>query len=137
MARVSTIRIEQHIYDALAPFFVGKLSGTLYQSDCRPLDSKLEDAVITVSNASADQVQEGRARLNIFIPDIDNNSGRLVPNKTRLDELASLDEEIVSLLNEANTDYFFDLFQATATIAEPNTNEHFVNINLSFKRITF
>lgn len=137
MARVSTIRIEQHIYDALAPFFVGKLSGTLYQSDCRPLDSKLEDAVITVSNASADQVQEGRARLNIFIPDIDNNSGRLVPNKTRLDEIASLDEEIVSLLNEANTDYSFDLFQATATIAEPNTNEHFVNINLSFKRITF
>ena len=137
MARKNTITIEQEILAALEPLFAGRISGNIYPSDCRPLDSKLEDAIITVSSASAEQIQEGRARLNIYVPDINNNSGRLVPDKERLEELALLDEEVVAVLNEANTDYFFDLFQATASIADPDIKQHFVNINLEFKYITF
>ena len=137
MARKNTITIEQEILAALEPLFAGRISGNIYPSDCRPLDSKLEDAIITVSSASAEQIQEGRARLNKYVPDINNNSGRLVPDKERLEELALLDEEVVAVLNEANTDYFFDLFQATASIADPDIKQHFVNINLEFKYITF
>ena len=137
MARKNTITIEQEILAALEPLFAGRISGNIYPSDCRPLDSKLEDAIITVSSASAEQIQEGRARLNIYVPDINNNSGRLVPDKERLEELALLDEEVVAVLNEANTDYYFDLFQATASIADPDIKQHFVNINLEFKYITF
>lgn len=137
MARKTTLTIEQEIFNVLEPLFAGKISGSLYPSDCRPLDSGLEDAVIMVSSASAEQIQEGRARLNIYVPDIDNNSGRLVPDKSRLEELAMLDEEIVEALNAADTDYYFDLFQATASIADPNIKQHFVNINLEFKYITF
>ena len=109
----------------------------LYPSDCRPLNSQLEDVVITVSSASAEQIQEGRARVNIYVPDIDNNSGRLVPDKERLEELAALDEEVLAILNDADTDFDFELFQATAAIADPNIKQHFVNINLEFKYITF
>ena len=137
MARKNTRTIEQEILAALEPLFAGRISGNIYPSDCRPLDSKLEDAIITVSSASAEQIQEGRARLNIYVPDINNNSGRLVPDKERLEELALLDEEVVAVLNEANTDYYFDLFQATASIADPDIKQHFVNINLEFKYITF
>lgn len=121
----------------MEPLFAGRITGSLYPSDCRPLNSQLEDAVITVSSASAEQIQEGRVRLNIYVPDIDNNSGRLVPDKERLEELASLDEEVLAVLNDADTDYDFDLFQATASIADPNIKQHFVNINLEFKYITF
>lgn len=137
MARKNTITIEQEMVAALGPFLSDIVSGSVYPSDCRPLNSKLEDAIIAVSSASAEQIQEGRARLNIYVPDIDNNSGRLVPDKERLEELAALDEEVVAVLNASNSDYEFDLFQATAAIADPDIKQHFVNINLEFKYITF
>lgn len=137
MARKNTITIEHDIWTALAPMFEGKISGSLYPSDCRPLDSRLEDAVIAVSTTSAEQIQEGRARLNIYVSDIDNNSGRLVPDTLRLEELAALDEDVVATLNAADSDYEFDLFQATAVIADPEIKQHFVNINLEFRLITF
>ncbi len=137
MARKSTVRIEQEMYNALETFFYGRISGHFYPSDCRPADSKVEDAVLTVSNASADQVQEGRARINIFVPDVDNGSGRPVPDKGRLEELSSLDELIIETLNAADTDYEFDLFQATGTINAEDIKQHFVNINIEFKLVTF
>lgn len=137
MTRKSTIAIEQDIFIILESFFEGKISGKFYPSDCRPANSKLEDAVLTVSKVSSEQIQDGRARINIYVSDIDNNSGCLVPDKERLQELASLDEKIVEILNAADTDYDFDLFQGTDIIADSNINQHFVNINLELKRITF
>lgn len=137
MARKTTSQIEQAIYDALEQYFVGRISGMLYPSDCRPLDSNLEDAVISVGSTSSEQIQTGRAKLNIYVPDIDNNSGRLVPDKERLNELSILTEDILKILNEADTDYLFGLSQATGIIAVPDINQHFVNINLEFDCITF
>lgn len=137
MARKSTARIELEMYEILEPFIVGKIKGVFYPSDCRPLDARTEDAVLTVSNASADQIQEGRARLNIFVPDIDNGSGRPVPDKARLDELSILDEAIIETLNAAGTDYLFDLFKATETVNADDIKQHFVNVNIEFKYVTF
>lgn len=137
MARKATSRIEQEMYDALEHFFDGKISGTFYPSDCRPADSVVEDAVLTVSNVTAEQIQEGRARINIYVPDIDNGSGRPVPDKRRLDALSALDELIVETLNNADTDYEFDLFKATETLNAEEIKQHFVNINIEFKYITF
>ena len=137
MARKATSRIEQEMFDALETFFVGKISGNFYPSDCRPADSKVEDAVLTVSKATADQIQEGRARINVFVPDIDNGTGRPVPDKERLDELSSLDELIIDTLNNSDTDYCFDLSQATETVNAVDIKQHFVNIEIEFKLITF
>lgn len=137
MARKATSRIEQEMFDALETFFIGKISGNFYPSDCRPADSKVEDAVLTVSKATADQIQEGRARINVFVPDIDNGTGRPVPNKERLDELSSLDELIIDTLNNSNTDYCFDLSQATETVNAVDIKQHFVNIEIELKLVTF
>lgn len=137
MARKNALTIENEVFDALEHLFEGRISGSLYPRDCRPIDSKLEDAVILVSNVSAGQIQEGRARLNIYVPDIDNGYGRLVPDIGRLEEIAAIDEEVVACLNEYDTDYEFGLFQATSTIAAPDINQHFVNINLEFRYVTF
>ncbi len=137
MARKATSKIEQEMFDALETFFVGKISGNFYPSDCRPADSKVEDAVLTVSKATADQIQEGRARINVFVPDIDNGTGRPVPNKERLDELSSLDELIIDTLNNSDTDYCFDLSQATETVNAVDIKQHFVNIEIEFKLVTF
>lgn len=125
------------MYDALEHFFDRKLSGAFYPSDCRPADSEVEDAVLTVSNATAEQIQDGIARINIYVPDLDNGSGRPVPNKDRLAELSDLDEQIIDVLNEADTDYEFDLSKATETINAEDIKQHFVNITIEFKYITF
>lgn len=137
MARKATSRIEQEMFDALETFFVGRISGSFYPSDCRPADSKVEDAVLTVSQATAEQIQEGRARINIFVPDIDNGTGRPVPDKDRLIALSELDEQIIDVLNEADTDYEFDLSKGTETINAEAIKQHFVNITIEFKYITF
>ena len=132
MAR-GTTQIELEMYAALEELMGGMITGTFYPSDLRPLDANTEDAVLTVSNVTAAQIQEGRARLNIYVPDIDNGGTRLVPDKARLMELEKMTDKVVETLNEADTAYIFDLFQATATIAVPWKSEHFLNIGIHFK----
>lgn len=137
MARKATSRIEQEMYDALEHFFEGKISGEFYPSDCRTADSEVEDAVLTVSNATAEQIQDGIARINIYVPDLDNGSGRPVPDKDRLIAISELDEQIIDVLNKADTDYEFDLSKGTETINAEAIKQHFVNITIEFKYITF
>ncbi len=137
MAIRSTAIIEQQMYEYLEGFMADKVSGGFYPSDCRPGNSTQEDAVLTVSYANASQIQAGRAKLNIYVPDIDCGSNRLVPNKARLQELTQLDEAVINTLNEADTDYLYYLSAATHTIGDPDIRQHFVNINIGFKLITF
>ena len=128
------------MHDALAPLLAsgtGTISGDLYPEDCRPLDSRLEDAVIAVSNGLAGQIQSGRARVNIYVPDIDCGFGRKVKDKGRLETLSLLDTTIVGLLNAADSDYRWGLFATTATIADPAISQHFVNVNLEYECVTF
>lgn len=138
MRRKSTLEVAHHIYQEVASWIDARISGNVYPFDCRPMDSHDEDAIIIVSTATADQIQEGRAKINIYVADIDNGSGRNVPNIERLQEIARLDEDIVNALNEsANRDYLWDLSQATEVVADTAIGQHFVNISLSFKSTTF
>ncbi len=137
MARKGLTQIELEMYAALEELMGNTIKGTFYPSGLRPLEATTEDAVLTVSNATADQIQEGRARLNIYVPDINNGGESPVPDKGRLAELEAITDTVVEKLNEADTAYTFDLFQATATIAVPGKSEHFVNIGIHFKLATF
>lgn len=137
MARKGLTQIELEMYAALEELMGKTIKGTFYPSEVRPLEATTEDAVLTVSNATADQIQEGRARLNIYVPDINNGGESLVPDKGRLAELEAITDTVVEKLNEADTTYTFDLFQAAATIAVPEKSEHFVNIGIHFKLATF
>ncbi len=137
MARKGLTQIELEMYSALEELMGNTIKGTFYPSEVRPLEATTEDAVLTVSSATADQIQEGRARLNIYVPDINIGGESLVPDKARLMELEGITELVVEKLNEANTAYTFDLFQATATVAVPGKSEHFVNIGIHFRLATF
>lgn len=133
----STPEIEQRMFEVLEPLLKQYIRGGFYPSDCRPADSHAEDGVLIVSTANASQIQEGRAKLNIYIPDIDCGVGRAVPDKGRIQALAALDNALVDALNEADTDYDFFLSDATHSLGEPDMEEHFVNINIGFRLITF
>lgn len=137
MGKKNALKIEDDIYKALVDVFPG-ISGTLYKEDTRPIDSTTEDAVIIVSGGDAEQIQTGRAHINIYVPDIDNGSGNLVEDKDRLTELSGYDETIVELLNNALfEEYSFRLYKMTDTFAETDINQHFANVNLEFERTTF
>lgn len=136
----TSLDIEQDLYDALLEVFTPEvIGGELYKSEQRPINSKKEDAMIIVSSGDAEQIQEGRFRVHIYVPDIDNGSGEgsLVPDKTRLCELASLDQTVIDLLNSSLTEYSFNRFEMTSSIAAEGIEQHFVNIAIKYKRITF
>ena len=137
MASKGTTTIEMDMYAALEELMGRTIQGTFYPSELRPIEAKTEDAVLTCSNATAGQIQEGRARLNIYVPDINNGGASLVPDKARLMELEAIDEQVLQTLNDSCTAYIFDKFQATTTIAVPERNEHFVNIGIHFRLATF
>lgn len=138
MGKKNALKIEDDIYKVLADVFPGIIGGTLYKEGTRPLDASTEDAVIIVSGGDTEQVQTVRAHINIYVPDVDNGSGNLVEDKTRLAELSDYDETIVETLNNALfEEYSFRLNKITDTFAEPDINQHFVNVNLEFERITF
>lgn len=132
-----TESIEMDIFKAIASTIEGEVSGGVYFEGDRPTDSMLEDVCIACSTASAEQVQQGVAKVNIYVRDIDNGTGHLVKNKGRLLELGPIAELIVSLLNGADTDYAWSLSPAPQTIIQEATQEHFLNINLNFKLINF
>ncbi|EJX05268.1 hypothetical protein EVA_06624 [gut metagenome] len=137
MARRTTQQIELEMYAALDAFLKGKINGNFFLEGCRPHDSENEDAVIGVSTATAEQVQEGRARLRIYVKDIDAGTGNNVPDKGRLAALAELSEGALQALSKANADYWFELKKAPETIEVPGANQHFVNIEFDFKIKTF
>lgn len=132
----NVIEITEYIRSKVAQILEDKISGGIYPIGCRPFNSLLEDVVVAVSTADAEQVQHGRAKINIFVKDIDNGSGHSVPDLQRLAELAKADKQILEALN-SNTNYLFKLSQATSVIPETDNGQHFANIAVSFKLVTF
>lgn len=113
------------------------IKGNFFLSGMRPDNAETEDAVLTVSFADAGQFEQGKARLNIFVPNIDCGFPSKVADKARLEQLASVDESVIDTLNEADTDYLFELAQATQTFQVQGKDESFVNITIAFKLVTF
>lgn len=129
----SELEIEQDVYNLLKNELKGIIAGKVYKSGCRPTDAKTEDAVISVSDATADQIQKGHVLINIYVPDIKG-----MPNKSRLMELCKKHEAICELMNSLKADeYSFKPGRAASAIEELDIKQHFANLNIEFERITF
>lgn len=129
--------IMSDVYDVLRPYLETVVSGGVYKKE-RPIDASGEDVVIAVSNASAGQFQEGHAYVNIYVPDIDNGTGSLVENVERTTSLSGLHGVICDLLNSVLFgEYDFSPGKAAMTLDEPDIYQHFVSMDIFFKRITF
>lgn len=137
MAVKGTTEIELEMFAALEGLMEQTIRGDFYTSGTRPVTATTEDAVLTVSNAGAAQIEEGRARINIFVPGIDNGGETLVPDKGRLKQLEAAGAQVVRTLNDADTDYLFELLNAPASIQVPGTEVWYVNIVMKFKFLTF
>lgn len=129
----SELEIEQDVYNLLKNELKGIIAGKVYKSGCRPTDAKTEDAVISVSDATADQIQLGHVLINIYVPDIQGK-----PNKSRLTELCKKHTSLCNLMNRLKADeYTFKPGRAARAIEEPDIKQHFANLSIEFERITF
>lgn len=134
---LNELQIELDMFEALEGLMGNLIEGTFYTSETRPLDARTDDAVVSVSSVDANELQQGRARVNLFVQDIDNGGEAKVPNKGRLNELASRDQEVIDALNAGVKKFRFRRFAATKVRGVPTKDEHYVNIALTFKRVTF
>lgn len=146
MARKSTIDIGLMMFQALEPIMGKTITGTFYPPQTagndggdvavRDADANTEDAVLTVSYADAGQLQEGRARLNIYEQDIDCGMPKKMADTARLKAIADMADDLLTQLNGVESDYSFDLAQAPTAIAVPGKAEHFVNFTFDFRICT-
>ena len=87
------------VYELIKDDVANIINGTVYPDGCRLYNSiGSEDAVVSVSTLSADQVQEGVIALNIFVPNINNATGLYMPNRARLLALSQRMGDIVDAL---------------------------------------
>lgn len=132
----SEAQIEKDVYDLLVDYLKTIITGNVYKSGCRPVDAVTEDAVISVSNASADQIQVGHVYVNIYVPDVDNGNG-YVPDKVRITELSAVHEDLCDYMTSvSNDEYLFTPGRAAQSIEEPDIRQHFVSMDIRFERIT-
>lgn len=116
------------LYEAIKDDVANIIDGFVYQDGCRPYNSiGSEDAVVSVSTLSADQVQEGVIALNIFVPDINNATGLYMPNRARLLALSQCMGGIIDALQSKMPEAEIRPYTATQTMANDNDKEYFVN----------
>ena len=129
--------IEHDAYNAVRDTLAGIVRGAVYPSECRPYDSVEEDAVVIASTATADQIQEGRVHINVWVADIDNGSGREVPDKARIRAISGQGNAILEALNSnCDKSYLFEFAEATNILQDAN-NQHIVAFTFKFRKITF
>lgn len=129
----SELQIEQDIYNLLKDELKSMISGNVYKNGMRPIDAQTEDAVIAVSDASADQIQSGHVQINVYVPNIGD-----MPDKARMTELSEQHENLCELMNALTTDeYTFYPSRAARPYEVPELRQHFVNFEIEFERITF
>ena len=110
------------------------ISGGLYKHK-RPVNSQKEDLVIVPLTLDADQLQEGIMNVNIHVPNLLLGAGtaqdKTQPDHLRLKQLASM---AVESLNEVWMEEGQINFSVLTPIMfdEPEINQHYINIRLSF-----
>lgn len=114
------------------------VSGDLYKSGLRPLNRVAEDIVVNFVSGTADQIQEGVANVNVFVPDIDNGAGALVADTARCRTLEEIANTWADTLASADSDgYRFELDSMIETMQYEDKKQHFINLRLKFYYVTF
>ena len=133
MSRVTSKEIEGYVWKELQKSDLAKkISGKVYRRGTRPRGSRAEDAVVSFTAGSSDEISEGFVTVNIFVPDFASfGNGVLVEDIARMEELEKLASEWVE--NLPVYPYQFALRDTIYTVEEPETREHFVAIHLRYR----
>lgn len=135
--KTSSAQVINKLYTLLATSSLkAAVSGNLYKSGLRPLNRVAEDIVINFVSGTADQIQEGVANVNVFVPDIDSGAGSLVCDTARCRALEAAANTWIDSLTDSDG-YRFELDSMIETMQYEDDKQHFLNIRLKFYYITF
>lgn len=114
------------------------ISGGIYVGDDRPDDSQDEDIVVNTIDLTQDyHPQIGTSNVNIYVPDKNvkvKNKQQVKSNRVRL---KALSEKTINVLRSAKVPGLVFTIESQSTLAEPNINQHYVNIRISWNIQTF
>lgn len=113
------------------------IGGCVYRDGMRPKDAKTEDIVIKFLTGLDGQEQSGIVLIHIYVPNIKSPSrdGELVPNITRIDLLEEKANSLLSSLED--TEYLFEKDETPRSYPADGIEQHFINVRLKYRRITF
>lgn len=111
------------------------VTGDVYRNGYRPRNSSLEDIVVTFVTGIVGEIQEGVVSVNVFVKDIEMNTGNgvLVENGARTAALEKEAQKWVDTLKAGVSKYKFDLAQSIHTSIDSIAGEHFVAIRLNYR----
>jgi len=131
---ISTLDIENIVYDILnVPSLTGVITGDVYLSDDRPLNSQLEDVEInTITMTQEPYPQEGVMNVNIYVPDMALSIGgvnQYKPNKSRLKTIIEIVKELI--VNQTNK-YISLNITNELMLSERSIRQSFINLRIEF-----
>lgn len=133
MSRKTGLDIEADIYALVTESALASMTeGGIYRKDTRPLNSEAEDIIVAFVGGVDGQEQEGIVNVNYYVSNIDNGSGKKVPNLARVTEVAQALQSFIEGAVLENYDMWPDT-QITA-YKVLDTEQHCVNLRIAYKR---
>lgn len=134
--RKTGAEIENDVYNAIAASSIKTLiSGSIYKAGLRPINSVKEDAIVSFMTGLDGQIQKGVVNVNIYVPNLNSNTGIAVKNTARCTVIEkALAAFVVS--NHVGIEYLFELGAMIQTFEAPEIKQHFINCKIKFSRIT-
>ena len=113
------------------------IRGKMYRDGMRPKNAKTEDIVVKFLTGTDGQEQKGIVLVHIYVPNIVSPSGdgEMVPNITRIDQLQEIANNVLQGLED--TEYLFEKDGTPKSYEAEDGKQHFINIRLSYRRVTF
>lgn len=113
------------------------IKGVIYRDDMRPKNAKTEDAVVKFLTGTDGQVQQGYVLVHVYVPDVPSvcGDGESVKDIVRIKALQSAVNDALSDLD--NDEYLFEITDTPKTYEAEGVRQHFINVRLYYKRVTF
>lgn len=110
------------------------INGGIYRAGTRPADSRAEDIVVTFTAGLPGEIERGVATVNVFVPDVVTESGRMLADGARCAELEEAAARWVETLTcAACGGYKFSLQSAIRTVEDGGAGQHFVAVRLLYE----
>lgn len=131
---ISILEIEHIIFDFLnVPSLTTLITGDVYLSDDRPLNSGLEDVEInTIAMTQEPYPQEGVMNLNIYVPDMAVSIGGVNQYKSNKNRLQAIIEVVKGLINEQSNKNLALTITNELLISEKSIRQSFINLRIEF-----
>lgn len=129
------IEIERDFYTLIKDSSLGAaLRGSLYRSEMRPANADGEDLIVKFLAGTDEQIQSGTVLLNLYVPDVEIDSGRKVADKNRIGELQRLILDFVEDCDD--TDYWIKTDGTPYSTYNPDIEQHLIVTRLKFQRLS-